>query len=223
MKTNSLLSEYVKISIPVLISDAILAFGNNSVAMVIGHLGATFVAANAITSVTQQLSSVLVQGVSQAGAIVTGQTLGTGDKEKTMEQGWLFLGIGFALGLLSAIFIMAISSPIISSYEVSEDTVKIAEQLMAAISLIMIFQATNSIMTKGVLRGGGDTKILMVADNAFLWIISIPLGLLAGFVLHLPAFWIYICLKSDQIIKTFWCVFRLKSRKWIKKISTGKQ
>lgn len=223
MKTNSLLSEYVKISIPVLISDAILAFGNNSVAMVIGHLGATFVAANAITSVTQQLSSVLVQGVSQAGAIVTGQTLGTGDKEKTMEQGWLFLGIGFALGLFSAIFIMAISSPIISSYEVSEDTVKIAEQLMAAISLIMIFQATNSIMTKGVLRGGGDTKILMVADNAFLWIISIPLGLLAGFVLHLPAFWIYICLKSDQIIKTFWCVFRLKSRKWIKKISTGKQ
>lgn len=223
MKTNSLLSEYVKISIPVLISDAILAFGNNSVAMVIGHLGATFVAANAITSVTQQLSSVLVQGVSQAGAIVTGQTLGTGDKEKTMEQGWLFLGIGFALGLLSAIFIMAISSPIISSYEVGEETVKIAEQLMAAISLIMIFQATNSIMTKGVLRGGGDTKILMVADNAFLWIISIPLGLLAGFVLHLPAFWIYICLKSDQIIKTFWCVFRLKSRKWIKKISTGKQ
>lgn len=223
MKTSSLLSEYVKISIPVLISDAILAFGNNSVAMVIGHLGATFVAANAITSVTQQLSSVLVQGVSQAGAIVTGQTLGTGDKEKTMEQGWLFLGIGFALGLFSAIFIMAISSPIISSYEVSEDTVKIAEQLMAAISLIMIFQATNSIMTKGVLRGGGDTKILMVADNAFLWIISIPLGLLAGFVLHLPAFWIYICLKSDQIIKTFWCVFRLKSRKWIKKISTGKQ
>ena len=72
MKTSSLLSEYVKISIPVLISDAILAFGNNSVAMVIGHLGATFVAANAITSVTQQLSSVLVQGVSQAGAIVTG-------------------------------------------------------------------------------------------------------------------------------------------------------
>lgn len=222
MKTGTLIGEYIKISIPVLVSDAILAFGNNSVAMVIGHLGATFVAANAITSVTQQLSSVLVQGVSQAGAIVTGQTLGSGDKEKTMEQGWLFLGIGFALGLISAIFIMLVSNPIIGSYEVDAETVEIAVQLMASISVIVIFQSTNSIMTKGVLRGGGDTKILMVADNLFLWIISIPLGLLAGFVLHLPAFWIYICLKSDQIIKTFWCVIRLKSRKWIKKISTGK-
>ncbi|MBP5152799.1 MAG: MATE family efflux transporter, partial [Lachnospiraceae bacterium] len=75
MKTGSLLKEYIRISIPVLISDGILAIGNNSVAMVIGHLGGTFVAANAITSVTQQLSTVVISGVSQAGAIVTGITL----------------------------------------------------------------------------------------------------------------------------------------------------
>ena len=223
MKTSSLIGEYIRISIPVLISDAILALGSNSVAMVIGRLGATFVAANAITAVTQQLSTVVIQGVSQAGAIVTGQTLGTGNKEKTMEQGWLFLGLGFGLGAISALFIMLAKNPIISFYsDVSAETQTIAGQLMVAISIIIIFQATNSIMTKGVLRGGGDTKVLMLADNIFLWAVAIPLGILAGFVLHLPAFWIYVCLKSDQIIKTFWCVIRLQSGKWIKKISTGK-
>ncbi len=222
MKTGTLVGEYIRISIPVLVSDAILAIGNNSVAMVIGHLGAAFVAANAITSVTQQLSTVVIQGVSQAGAIVTGQTLGLGDRKKTMQQGWLFLGLGFALGTISAAFIMAASKPIISTYNVSQETVGIAGQLMAAISFIIIFQATNSIMTKGVLRGGGDTKMLMLADNIFLWVLSIPLGILAGFVFHWPAFWIYVCLKADQIIKTIWCVGRLKSEKWIKKISTGK-
>ena len=222
MKTSSLIGEYIRISIPVLISDAILAIGNNSVAMVIGHLGAAFVAANAITSVTQQLSTVVIQGVSQAGAIVTGQTLGLGDKKKTMQQGWMFLGLGFALGALSAIFILAVSKPIISTYNVSEETVNIAGQLMAAISLIIIFRATNSIMTKGVLRGGGDTKMLMLADNIFLWVLSIPFGILAGFVFHWPAFWIYVALKSDDIVKTVWCVIRLRSEKWIKKISTGK-
>ena len=222
MKTSSLIGEYIRISIPVLISDAILAIGNNSVAMVIGHLGAAFVAANAITSVTQQLSTVVIQGVSQAGAIVTGQTLGLGDKKKTMQQGWMFLGLGFTLGALSAIFILAVSKPIISTYNVSEETVNIAGQLMAAISLIIIFRATNSIMTKGVLRGGGDTKMLMLADNIFLWVLSIPFGILAGFVFHWPAFWIYVALKSDDIVKTVWCVIRLRSEKWIKKISTGK-
>ena len=222
MKTGSLLGEYIRISIPVLVSDAILAIGNNSVAMVIGHLGAAFVAANAITSVTQQLSTVVIQGVSQAGAIVTGQTLGLGDKRRTMNQGWMFLGLGFALGAISAIFILAVSKPIISTYNVSEETVNIAGQLMAAISLVIIFRATNSIMTKGVLRGGGDTKMLMLADNIFLWVLSIPLGCLAGFVFHWPAFWIYVALKADDIVKTIWCISRLKSEKWIKKISTGK-
>jgi len=223
MKTKSLLGEYIRISIPVLISDGILAIGNNAVAMVIGHLGAAFTGANAITSVTQQLSTVLVQGVAQAGAIVTGQTLGEGDKDKTMRQGWQFLGLGLALGLVSALFIMIFSGPIISTYDnVSEETRLIAYQLMEAISFIMIFQATNSIMTKGVLRGGGDTKMLMLTDNVFLWVFSIPLGLLAGFVFGFSAFWIYVLLKIDQVVKTIWCVFRLKGGKWVKKISTGK-
>lgn len=222
IKTRSLVGEYIRICIPVLISDAILAFGNNTVAMVIGRLGATFVAANAITTVTQQFSTVLIQGISQAGAIITGQTLGTGDKEKTMKQGWLFLFLGLLLGCVSALFIAAFSNPIIKAYKVTPETEIIAEQLMLAISFIIIFQATNSIMTKGVLRGGGDTKMLMLTDNVFLWVISIPLGILAGLVLHMPAFWIYVALKSDQIIKTIWCIFRLKSKKWIKKITTGK-
>ena len=221
MKTKSLVPEYIKISIPVLISDAILAFGTNAIAMVIGRLGAAFVAANAITGVTQQLSTVVVQGVSQAGAIVTGQTLGTGDKKKTMNQGWMFLGVGFALGAISAIFIMIISNPIINSYNVGAETVQIAKELMLALSVNIIFRATNSIMTKGVLRGGGDTKMLMLADNVFSWVLALPLGILASFVFKFSPFWIYTCLKSDEIAKTFWCVYRLKSEKWIKKISTG--
>ena len=90
---------------------------------------------------------------------------------------------------------------------------------MIAISIILIFQATNSIMTKGVLRGGGATRMLMLKDNVFLGVLSIQMGLLAGFVFHLPAFWIYVCLKFDQIVKTVWCVGRLKSGKWIKRIS----
>ncbi|MBR5424978.1 MAG: MATE family efflux transporter [Clostridiales bacterium] len=224
MKTKTLISEYLRVCIPVLISDAILAFGSNAVTMVIGHLGSDFVAANSITTVTQQLSTVLIQGVCQAGAIITGQTLGKGKKEQAEEQGWLFLGMGFALGFLSALFIFFTKTPVIQSYgkETTAEAVSIAYQLLNAISLIIIFQATNSIMTKGVLRGGGDTKVLMFADNIFLWAMALPLGILAGFIFELPAFWIYFFLKSDQIAKTIWCVWRLRSRKWIKKISTGK-
>lgn len=220
MKVGALWKEYIRISIPVLISDGILALGNNSVAMVIGRLGESFVAANAVTAVTQQLSSVMIQGFSQAGSIVTGHTLGQGDREKALRQGYAFLGIGIIFGFVAAGIITLINAPIIAAYNLSDETKSIAEQLMLSISIIIVFQATNSIMTKGVLRGGGDTKVLMTADNIFLWVASIPLGILAGLVLHLPAFWIYFALKIDQVLKAFWCVIRLRSGKWIKKIRT---
>ena len=217
---GNLWKEYIRISIPVLISDGILALGNNSVAMVIGRLGESFVAANAVTTVTQQLSSVMIQGFSQAGAIVIGHTLGTGEKKKAQEQGYAFLGLGIMFGLVAAGIVMLISGPMINAYNLSPETEDIARQLMLSISIIIVFQATNSIMTKGVLRGGGDTKMLMLADNIFLWVASLPLGILAAFVLKMSAFWIYFALKFDQVLKAGWCVIRLRSGKWIKKIKS---
>ena len=61
----------------------------------------------------------------------------------------------------------------------------------------------------------------MAGDILFLWVASIPLGALAGLVWHWSSFWIYTMLKIDQIIKCFWCFFRLKSRKWMKKINSS--
>lgn len=218
MNCKDLTGDYIRISIPVLVSDTIMALGNNAVAMVMGHIGASFVSANAITMVTVQLSTVFIQGLSNASAIITGHTLGEGEPEKAEKQGFTFLGLGLAIGILAGGLIMAISDPIISCYKINNETKGIAEELMLAVGFIVIFQSMNSILTKGVLRGGGDTKFLMLADVLFLWIASVPLGYLAGLVWHLPAFWIYTFLKIDQIIKAIWCIFRLKSRKWIKKI-----
>lgn len=223
LPVGNLWKEYIRISIPVLISDGILALGNNSVAMIVGRMGENFVAANAVTTVAQQLSSVMIQGASQAGAIVTGYTLGEGDREKAHRQGYTFLVLGFLFGLVSAGILMLISEPMIRAYDLSPETQAIARQLMLSIGIIIVFQATNSIMTKGVLRGGGDTQMLMLADNIFLWVASIPLGILAGLVLQLPAFWVYFALKIDQVLKAIWCVIRLRSGKWIKKIRTEKE
>lgn len=118
--------------------------------------------------------------------------------------------------------IKVLSRPIIGLYNITPETAQIAGELMDAIAFIVIFQSMNSILTKGVLRGGGDTKFLMVADIIFLWAASLPLGILAGLVWHLDAFWIYVFLKIDQICKSIWCVFRLRSGKWIKTFSKEK-
>ena len=218
MRCRDLLKEYIRISIPVLISDALLAFGNNTVAMIMGRIGKTFVAANSVTMVVQQLSSVLTQGVCNASGIITGHTMGEGDYEKAQKQGYAFLFMGFIIGCFAALLIFLLRDPMINYYKVSPEAKLIAKDLMNAILFINIFQSMNSILTKGVLRAGGDTVFLMAGDILFLWVASIPLGYLAGLVFDWPSFWIYTCLKIDQIIKCVWCFFRPRSGKWLKKI-----
>ena len=217
-KCSDMLREYLRVSIPVLVSDTLLGLGNSAVAIVMGHIGSSFVSANAITTVTQQLSTVFISGISQSSCMVIGHTLGEGDVQRAKTEGNTFLLLGTAIGIAAGGFIMLISPLIISFYNITPETKAIAQELMLAIGLIVVFQSMNSILTKGVMRGGGDTKFLMVADILFLWIVSIPVGAIAGLVLHLPAFWIYVCLKLDQIIKAIWCIGRFRSNQWIKAV-----
>lgn len=218
MKCKDMFGEYIRISIPVLISDGLLALGNNAVAMVMGRIGQSFVAANSVTMVVQQLSSILTVGVGNASGIITGHTMGEGDYKKAHRQGYTFTIIGFLIGFLAAFIILILKKPIINFYQVSNEAKLIADQLMNAIIFIIIFRSVSSILTKGVLRAGGDTKFLMMGDILFLWVASVPLGALAGLVFHWSSFWIYTLLNIDQVIKCFWCIFRLKSGKWLKKI-----
>ena len=157
----------------------------------------------------------VIAGVSNASSIITGHTIGQGDKEKAMQQGETFYILSMVFGLFSSLLIFIIGPVMILFYELTPETVIMTNQMMRAFVVIVFFQAVQSVMTKGVLRGGGDTRFLMVADVLFLWLVSIPLGLLAGLILHWPAWATVLCLRADYVIKSVWCVGRLLSGKWI--------
>lgn len=216
MKCGDHVRVYITYAIPVMVSDTLLALGNSAVSIIMGHIGASFVAANSIISQTVRLSTVFNQGLSSASSVITGNTLGKGERDKAYHQGVTFLCLSILIGLAAAVIILLISPLLVESFNITQETKDIAYQLMASVSVMMVFQTVQSVLTKGVLRGGGDTRFLMLADILFLWLASIPLGYLCGLVWHLSPFWIYAALKIDWIIKSVWCIFRLRSKKWIR-------
>lgn len=216
MKCGDHVRVYITYAIPVMVSDTLLALGNSAVSIIMGHIGATFVAANSIISQTVRLSTVFNQGLSSASSVITGNTLGKGERDKAYHQGVTFLCLSILIGLAAAVVILLISPLLVESFNITQEAKDIAYQLMASVSVMMVFQTVQSVLTKGVLRGGGDTRFLMLADILFLWLASIPLGYLCGLVWHLSPFWIYAALKIDWVIKSVWCIFRLRSKKWIR-------
>lgn len=223
MPVKGLVKEYFKISIPVVIGDVLLALGNNFIAIIMGNIGTTFVTANSVTSVITQCSTIFSMGVSNASGIITGHTMGRGEYEKARKQAYTFAFMGLLFGLFAAGLIFALRGPVVDYYKVSAEAKDIANQLLDAIWITTIFMCIGSVLTKGVLRAGGDTRFLMIGDVLFLWVASVPLGALAGLVFHWPPFWIYFFLKIDHLLKCILYIFRLKSGKWMKAIRTDKE
>ena len=217
-----LCSDYFRIALPVMISDTLLGVGATMTTMVGGHLGTVYMSANSITMMTQQINRIFSMGLGQAACIVIGNTLGAGETERAYRQGVTLTVIGYLVGILCGVLIALSAAPIVRAYKVGPETRQMALELMYTVAIIVVFLLPNSVLTKGVLRGGGDTRFLMIADVIFLWLVSIPLGSLAAFVLHWPAPVIFLCLRLDTIIKAIWCLFRLRSRKWIRKIRTAR-
>lgn len=210
------IAEYLKFGLPVLGADSMMAAGGIVQGMIIGHLGAAFVAANTITGVLSNLAVIFVQGAANAASTVTGNTLGAGEVEKAYDQGKTFLIMGFLMGVVSGLFIILIRAPFLTFYNVSAETKDTAMQLMLCLGLMFPVQMYAFVITKGVLRGGGDTKFLMFAEAVFLWLVALPLAYVAGYILKLQPFWIFFCFKLEFLLRGILLLFRFRSKKWIR-------
>lgn len=210
---------YFRIGAPVLVSDALLGLGGNMVSVVMGHMGSTVVAANSICQVIDRLFTVVIGGVANASSIVTGHTIGQGDEERAQLQGNTFYLLSVGFGGLSALLMLFFGPMTIGVYKLNAETIAVTQEMMRIYAVIVFFQCIQTVMTKGVLRGGGDTRFLMVADILFMWLVSIPLGAAGGLVLGWSAAVTVLCLRADYLIKAVWCMQRLHSGKWIHRVN----
>ena len=216
---KELMDRYWKVGLPALCSDAMLSFGRTATSVIIGRMGSTAVAANSIVQVIDRMLTVVIQGISNAASIVIGHTIGEGRKHEAQRQGETLFLISFGISILSAAIFLLVGPATLGMYNVTQETRELTQRLMITYSFLIVFQCIGSVMTKGVLRGGGDTRFLLVADVVFLWVVSIPLGYVSGILLGLPIFITSVFLRMDDIIKSIWCVSRLNSEKWIHKVT----
>ena len=212
---TALLKEFRRLGLPAIISDTLLGLAASVMSMILGRMGKEVVSAYAIVMVFDRMCSVATMGVASAAGVIVGQTVGSGNRERAQKEGETFLIIGIALGAVAAALVLVLGTLSVDLYEITQETRKNALLMMDSSAIVVFFQTIQSTLSKGVLRGGGDTRFLMVADVIFQWCASIPLGYIAGVILKVPPFGVLLILRIDYIIKSIWLTFRLKSGRWI--------
>ena len=220
---------YLRNGAPVIVSDVFLGIGGNMISVVLGRMGAVVMSAAAIANMINQLVMVLMMGVSNASGVITGNTIGAGEQKKVREYGKTFLAIAILVSLFAIVCIQLVKVMIfhqfqiggitIQAFNLEDSTKRLAGQLVNTLSFLTTAIMLSQILTKGILRAGGDTKFLMIADVLFLWVVSVPLGFITGLVFKWPPYIVFFFLRIDEVIKCVWCLTRFFSWKWIRDVA----
>lgn len=211
--------KFIRYSAPVMGNEVLWSLGDSMITVIMGRLGSEMVAAFSICRVLMQFTTVLVQGISNSAAVITGNTIGEGEYQKAKDQARTFFFLSVIFGVFACALMLLIKHVAIDFYNVSDATKALAYQLMTVMAVMMIFQSVGSVNLIGTLRGGGDSKFVFLCDVGSMWVCSVFLGFLAGIVIGLPSAVTFIFLKSDQVAKSVACVGRLFRGKWVRDVT----
>ncbi|MBS6194031.1 MAG: MATE family efflux transporter [Clostridiales bacterium] len=213
------LGDYTRISLPVLMNSAMWGLAQMVQTGILGHLGAAAIAANSIATIVFQILSVVAYGSASASGIVVGKAIGEGHENRLKELVHtlqiLFIGIGIVSGLL----IYFARRPVLSMYHLSAESHELAMQFMFILAITTVGTSYQMACDTGIIKGGGDTTFSMKMNLISMWGIIVPLSSLAAFWLKCPPAVVFFLLKWDQLYKAIPVYLRLKSWKWVRKVT----
>ena len=204
---------------PVFINELLWGLGAATIAIIIGQMGTEFTAANSITVSLGHFVSIVGFSMGFAAAALIGNTVGAGEYDKARIYGSTITIISIIIGVVSCLLMLVLKYPVLSLYNVSEQTLAYAGYFINIHAVIVIFQCIVMAVLVGLQRGGGDTRFAMVVDVIFMWAISIPVSFVGGLKLGWAAPLVYFILRGDEILKTIVSLLRIRSGKWIKNIT----
>lgn len=216
---KDILKDFISLCTPVLCNELLWAIGASMISVIVGRMGTDVVAANSINAVAHQFVTVFIFGMSNATAVIIGNTIGEGKKEKAKEYAKSIGIFSIIMGIISGLMILFIKPYIVDFYNVSYETKAIAMEIMTVTSLVIVFQSLASNFMMGVLRGGGDAKFVLINDLIFMWLVAIPGGFFVAFLLELPVALVFLVIKCDEILKSLTSVYRVLSGKWVNDVT----
>lgn len=216
---KELLRDFGKYGAPVIAGQVVWAMNVAVQSSIIGSMGSAATSAVSICSMMFQMISVMLFALSGSVGILTGKMVGNGEVERVKNHARVVQLMYLCLGILYCLFVLLIRRPFVSLYNLTPEGEAIALQFLTilAVSLIGTCYQGHSLMS--LVKAGGDTKFVFINDTIFTWCIVIPSALIALYVFRAPPWVVYICLKSDEILKCFVAYFKINSFNWIKNLT----
>lgn len=206
----------LKIGVPTGVDSCIFQIGKILLQSLIASLGTVAIAANAIAGVVAGVAVVPASSIGIAMITVVGQALGANEKEqakayikKLMRYAYLFMAI-------LNIGIILLASKIAGLYQVSDEVLKLAEQVIILHSVSAALFWPTGFALPNALRAAMDVNFSMWVSIGCMWTCRIGCSYLfvKGFNMGLPGIWA--AMAVDWVVRSVLFIWRIKSGRWIR-------
>lgn len=219
LKSDKLLAkDYYKVCIPIVLTSMMWGVSNAVQTVILGHMDTSAMAAYSISSTLFLLLKAASVGAASAASVLIGQEIGRGGdkiREYSKSLQLIFICIGIVLG----ISLFMLKNPILRLYNISDKTHSLANAFFTLQSVVIMTMSYQMPVNIGIIRGGGDTKYVMILDFISIWLIVIPISIYAAFGLKASAIAVVCCMNSDQIFKCIPAAIYVNFCNWQKKLT----
>lgn len=211
--------DYLVMIMPILVSEFLWSLGQNVESAVYGHLGTSNLAAYTLTGPIQGLIVGALSGLSAAAGVMIGKRLGRKEYDEAYAESKKIMYAGLAGSVVVASLLILLAGVYTGLYRVDNSVKELGQILLIVFALYAPVKVENMILSGGIIRSGGNTKIIMVIDIVGTWCIGIPLCLLAAYVFRLGIVGVYALLTTEEIFRLAVALVIFRKRKWMISLS----
>ncbi|HET8623169.1 MAG TPA: MATE family efflux transporter [Gemmatimonadales bacterium] len=157
-----------------------------TVALLMGGLGPTAIAAHQVAINLASLAFMVPLGVSGAVAVLVGHAVGRGDMPGARRAARAALVSGAAFMMTTALLMLAIPTSLARLYTRDTAVITLAASLLPIAGTFQVFDGLQ-VVSLGLLRGLADTRIPFLVAVLGFWLLGFPVSLYLGFQRSLGA------------------------------------
>ena len=217
--------DFIKYGLPLVAGEIVWSVNMMCNSIIFGRFfDETVSTAVSVANTMNTLAYITISGLASAVGIITGKTVGAGKTELMKEYARttqvLFLGVGIFSGALVAL----LNAPFVKLYSImpgggiSAEAAVQARMLISVLSVTIIGTSYQMPCLFGLVKSGGDISFVFKNDTIFVFCVVLPSALISA-LLGAPAWWVFACLKSDQILKCIVAFFKIRRYNWMKNLT----
>lgn len=218
---KKLVSLFTITMLPLLLNEALWATGDSVFSAIYGRIGGIQSAAMISTFPIQGLSFGLMSGIGAASGIMIGNLLGEGKNDEAYLYGKKFIKLGIMLSVIIGIIVVLFGEYYIDLMKISPESKKYALKILNIFAIVLWIKVSNMIIAGGILRSGGNTKIILVLEMIGMWCIGVPVGIVVSTHTNLPIQWIYFFISLEELFRMVVGLKLFSKRCWMSNMNVS--